>query len=94
VGPGRGTGRAGGFDAATGEQLDRERLLAPYDPVLLDEPFARILEEVPIEIAHLAEQDVVPTVEGMRWRWSPYLHITGSIDVIVPWDVLETVRVG
>ena len=98
------------FDTATGERLDRERLLAPYDPVLLNELFARIRAEVPVEIAHLAEQgvvatdldllpasddaDVVPTVEGMRWRWSPYRHITGSIDVIVPWDVMETVLVG
>ena len=93
-----------------GERLDRERLLAPYDPVLLDELFARIRAEVPVDVAHLAEQsvvgtdldllplsddaDVVPTSEGMRWRWSPYRHITGSIDAIVPWDVLETVRVG
>ena len=98
------------FDAASGERLDRDRLLATYDPVLLDELFERIRAEVPVDIVHLAEQgvvgtdldllhlsddaDVVPTSEGMRWRWSPYRHITGSIDVIVPWDVLETVRVG
>ena len=96
------------FDAGTGERLDRERLLAPYDPVLLDELFERIRAEVPVDVPHLAEQgvvatdldllpvsddaDVVPTVQGMRWRWSPYRHITGSIDVIVPWDVMETVR--
>ena len=103
-------GRTSVFDAASGERLDRDRLLAPYDPVLLDELFARIRADVPVDIVHLAEQgvvgtdldllplsedaDVVPTSEGMRWRWSPYRHITGSIDVIVPWDVLETVRVG
>jgi hypothetical protein len=29
----------------------------------------------------------------MRWRWLPYRHITGSINVIVPWNVLETVLV-
>ena len=97
------------FDAVSGERLDRDRLLAPYDPVLLDELFARIRAEVPVDIAHLAEQgvvgidldllplsedaDVVPTLEGMRWRWSPYRHITGSIDAIVPWDVLESARV-
>jgi hypothetical protein len=94
------------FDASTGEVLDRERLLAPYDPVLLDDLFARIRAEVPVDVPHLADQgvvatdldllpmsedaDVVPTLEGMRWRWSPYRHITGSIDVIVPWDVLES----
>ena len=98
------------FDAATGERIDSARLLAPYDPVLLEDLFVRIRAEVPVDIAHLAEQgvvatdldlmplsedaDVVPTLEGMRWRWSPYRHITGSIDVIVPWDVLETVRAG
>jgi hypothetical protein len=36
--------------------------------------------------------DVIPTLEGMVWRWSPYSHVVGSIDVIVPWDVLETAR--
>ena len=77
---------------------------------MLDELFARIRAEVPVDIVHLAEQgvvgtdldllpladdaDVVPSVEGMRWRWSPYRYITGSIDVIVPWNVLETVRAG
>ena len=102
-------GRTSVFDAASGERLDRDRLLAPYDPVLLDELFARIRAEVPVDIAHLAEQgvvgtdldllplsedaDVVPSVEEMRWRWSPYRHVTGSIDVILPWDVLENVRV-
>ena len=96
------------FDATTGEVLDRGRLLAPYDPLLLEDLFARIRAEVPVDVPHLAEQgvvasdldllpmsadaDVVPTLEGMRWRWSPYRHITGSIDVIVPWDVMESVR--
>ena len=98
------------FDASTGEVLDRGRLLAPYDPVLLEELFARIRAEAPVDVPHLADQgvvasdldllpmsedaDVVPTLEGMRWRWSPYRYVTGSIDVIVPWDVLETVRAG
>lgn len=97
------------FDASTGEVLDRGRLLAPYDPVLLEDFFARIWAEVPVDVPHLAEQgvvasdldllpmsedaDVVPTLEGMRWHWSPYRHVTGSIDVIVPWDVLDTFRV-
>ena len=96
------------FDAATGERLDAEALLAPYDPALLDDLFARIRADVPISIPHLAghvaaadldltptsdDADLMPTVEGMRWRWSPYLHVMGSIDVVVPWDVLEeTVR--
>jgi hypothetical protein len=96
------------FDAATGERIDRDALLGPYDPALLDELFVRIRVEVPIDVPHLAEQgvvgtdldllptsddaDVVPTAEGMRWRWSPYRHITGSIDVVVPWDVLADVR--
>ena len=98
------------FDAVTGERLDRDRQLAAYDPDLLDELFVRIREQVPVDVPHLAEQgvlatdldllpasddvDVVPTLDGMRWRWSPYRHVTGSIDVIVPWDVMETVRVG
>ena len=97
------------FDAASGDGLDRNRLLATYDPVLLDELFERIRAEVPVDIAHLADQgvvgtdldllplsddaDIVPTSEGMRWRWSPYRYITGSIDIIVPWDVLESARV-
>jgi hypothetical protein len=96
------------FDAATGVRLARERLLAPYDPELLENLFARIRDEVPLEIDHLVEYDVVasdldllplsddadviPTAEGMVWRWSPYTHLVGSIDLIVPWDVLESVR--
>jgi hypothetical protein len=36
--------------------------------------------------------DVVPTIKGMRWRWSPQHPITGSIDVVVPWDVLDALR--
>lgn len=96
------------FDAATGELLDRARLLAPYDPVLLDGLFTRIRAEVPIDVPHLVEQgvlatdlellplsadaDIIPTLEGLRWRWSPYRHVTGSIDVVVPWDVLESVE--
>jgi hypothetical protein len=39
------------------------------------------------------DADVVATLEGIRSRWSPYRHVTGSIDVIVPWDVLDTFRV-
>ena len=88
------------FDAARGERLDRDRLLAPYDPELLEDLFARIRAAVPVDVPHLAgrdvvatdldllplseDPDVVPTLEGMRWRWSPYRHITGSIDAIVP----------
>jgi hypothetical protein len=103
------SGRTFVFDGATGELLDRARLLAPYDAVQLDGLFTRIRAEVPVDVPHLAEQgvlatdlellplsedaDLMPTLEGLRWRWSPYRHITGSIDVVVPWDVLETVRV-
>jgi hypothetical protein len=97
------------FDSATGARIDREQLLAPYDPARLADLFATIRAAVDIEVPHLAEQgvvaadldldplsadaDVVPTVDGLRWRWSPYRHVTGSIDVIVPWDELEAVVV-
>jgi hypothetical protein len=91
------------FDATTGERLTAPDLLAPYDPVLLDELFARIRAEVPVP--HLTwvdfgldltpspdEADILPTAEGLTWRWSPYSHLVGGIDMIVPWELLETVR--
>ena len=95
------------FDAATGERLDAAAPLAPYDPRLLTELFDRIRLEVPISVPGLignveafdldltpmnVDADVVPSVEGMVWRWSPYLHALGSLDVVVPWDVLEAAR--
>jgi hypothetical protein len=91
------------FDVATGDELDTAQLLAPYDRDAIVDLFVRINAEV--DIPHLtwtsadlrlgAEMtgvDVVPTIEGMRWRWSPQHPITGSIDVVVPWDVLDALR--
>jgi hypothetical protein len=90
------------FDALSGQRLTREALLAPYDRYLLDELFGRIRSEV--DVPHLtwvdvevdfvpraAGVDIVPTVDGLIWRWSPYTHLVGGIDVIVPWDVLDNV---
>jgi hypothetical protein len=91
------------FDVATGDLLDTAQVLAPYDREAIVDLFVRIDAEV--DIPHLtwasadlrlgAEMtgvDVVPTIEGMRWRWSPWHPITGSIDVVVPWDVLDGLR--
>jgi hypothetical protein len=33
-----------------------------------------------------------PTAEGLTWRWSPYSHLVGGIDMVVPWELLDTVR--
>jgi hypothetical protein len=91
------------FDATTGKRITGEQLLAPYDPNLLDDLFDRIRAEVPIP--HLTwvdwtpdlrpgpdGVDIVPSAEGLTWRWSPYTNLVGGIDLVVPWDVLEAVR--
>jgi hypothetical protein len=91
------------FDVATGERLSAEQVLAPYDMGAVSDLFDRIGAEVespdvPWDTADLqlagglSGADVMPTIEGMRWRWSPHHPITGSIDVLVPWDVLDELR--
>jgi hypothetical protein len=91
------------FDVATGERLRAEQVLVPYDLKAVSDLFDRIDAEV--DIPHLTWTtadlrldagmlgvDVMPTIEGMRWRWSPHHPITGSIDVLVPWHVLDELR--
>jgi len=86
------------FDANTGERLGVDDLQPALEPDVLRELFDRIASEVdaphltwyssPLEL-DLTRSHVLPSAEGLRWRWAPVSHLVGGVDVLVPWAVLE-----
>ena len=88
-------------DAATGARLRTADLLPRVDAGLLRVLADRIVAEVPraadlpqdVDLPlDLVDADPLPSVEGMRWRWSPLSNLAGAVELLVPWDVLAALE--